>query len=155
MQKVIVLSGVSGIGKSTYAEQLVRLQKWAYQIVSADDFYVKNGVYTYEADKIGEAHAWCFRQFMEAIGGGGQISRTPLVIVDNTNLTQREISPYMLAAAAFGYEAEIVTLRSKDPSIAGPRNQHGLPPSEQEAQLRRLETRHLVPWWKNTDVLVD
>lgn len=149
MGNVIVLSAVSGTGKSTYAQQLAQKHWGSVRIVSTDDFYMRTGQYVYDASKISEAHAWCFRKFLEALN-----DQVGLIIVDNTNLSQREIAPYMLGASALGYEAEIVTLRSRNPEI-GLRNLHGVPLAEQKNQLKRMENLQLVPWWPNSEVWVD
>ena len=117
--KVIVMSGISGSGKSTYAKRVVsetepsmkfrdgeRYGDYAI-IVSADDHFINNaGEYQFDASMLAEAHNECFRDFIEALQ-----SEVGLVIVDNTNCSSEEIAPYMLGASAYGYEAEIVTIR--------------------------------------------
>ena len=150
MRKVIVLSAVSGTGKSTYAKSLAGLHReGSVCIVSTDTYFLVDGEYRYDPTKISEAHAQCFKEFLGALWLGHA-----LVIVDNTNLSQREISPYMLGAAALGYEAEIHTLRSRDPRI-GLRNLHGVPLGEQKDQRKRLDNLQLVPWWPHREIWVD
>jgi predicted kinase len=146
---VIVMSGMSGSGKSTYAKALAAERNVKAWIVSADDFFTNNpsGEYIFEPAKIGEAHGACFRMFMD-----GVLDKRPLIIVDNTNTTVEEISPYMLAAGAYGYTSEVITV--KIPLLfAMERNQHGVPKEEIGAQYLRIEHRVLPPWWNASEVV--
>jgi predicted kinase len=105
MERVVILSGISGAGKSHYAVKLTRDTPDS-TIVSADRFFYRdNGEYEFDVTKLSEAHATCFRYFIDALMIGDE-----LVVVDNTNTTIWEISPYVLGAQAFGYDFEIVTI---------------------------------------------
>jgi len=173
MKKVIILSGVSGSGKSTYAKKLWNeLEPGQYStIVSADDYFMASDgeclEYKFDPSKLGIAHGVCFRNFLEAIDSEKGYS---LVIVDNTNTTSEEIAPYVLGAQAFGWEPEIHTLRvqgalRKDNNgmvIARSsalmdklvkRNKHGVTAKTIQAQANRLTMRMLPPWWKHIDIL--
>lgn len=158
MRKVIVMSGVSGSGKSTYIQDVIlgRTVKGnvtsfnspaSFVVVSADDYFIDSeGVYKFDPTKLSDAHGRCFLHFIL-----GMESECELVVVDNTNTTDVEIAPYILGAQAFGYEVEIRTLRI--PFLyAHQRNTHGVSAQGVEAQFRRLQSRKLPPWWKNTDI---
>lgn len=148
MKRVIVLSGVSGSGKSTFSEDESFNESHAL-VCSADlYFYDKEGNYNFDGAKLGEAHASCFRNFIDFLRDGYEV-----MIVDNTNTTESEISPYMLGAAAFGYEAEIITFMCEnedDVKVCAARNSHGVPFDKVMAQHNRLSSRSLPPRWKNT-----
>lgn len=118
MKKVIVLSGISGSGKSTLCEDLLNGSQGVK--VSADHFFMKQGEYIFDAARLGEAHADCFRHFIHFL----QTKSVDTVLVDNTNCSSDEISPYMLAASAFEWEAEIRTLvpRAEDGESARSRD---------------------------------
>jgi hypothetical protein len=151
MSKVIILSGLSGSGKSTYANKLQLQYKGTYSIVSADHYFTEpGGHYHFDAGKLGEAHAICFRNYLYDLQHGQTIGIVG-VIVDNTNLSETEISPYMLGAAAFGYDAEIVTLLCH-PDTAAARNVHGLTRKAIENQCRKLQHRRLPHYWKQTTI---
>jgi len=153
--KVIIMSGVSGSGKSTYAHDLgdkyVNEEKCEeYDVVSADDFFRKDGSYKFDPSKLAEAHSDCFRRFLAAI----DVS-VPLVFVDNTSTEAWEISPYMLAGSEL-YSCEIITLM---PTLAQlklchARNTHNVPLAVIETQYYKLKNRKLPPHWKNTIVEV-
>src|SRR5271154_3761303 len=150
MRKVIILSGISGSGKSTYAEGILNATQGIK--VSADHFFMKEGSYHFDATKLGEAHAECFRRFID------YLQQTPAwecVVVDNTNCQTWEIAPYMLAAAAFGYQAELHTLKCgnwNEVDMCARRNAHGVPDRTVYAQQRHMDARELPPYWSNTVV---
>src|SRR5262245_10531054 len=112
MKKVIVLSGVSGSGKSTYAKKILNDSSHGnVAIVSADDYFMIGGKYQFDPLKLSWAHGECFRKFLLVIDRDGRCSSAAnIVVVDNTNTTSEEIAPYMLGAQAFGWEAEIRTM---------------------------------------------
>ena len=66
----IILRGNIGVGKSTFARDLVEVAKYNFrpiQICSADHFfYDARGNYCFEGHKIHEAHDQCFKHFVEA-----------------------------------------------------------------------------------------
>jgi len=138
MNQVIVLSGASGSGKSTFAKQLNG------RIVSADSYFMKNGAYQFNPAELSNAHAHCFRMFIEHLQ-----NKKEKVIVDNTNTTVEEISPYMLGAAAYQYSASIITVQSTlNPQELSARNLHGVGEKIILAQLERIKNRKLPHYWK-------
>lgn len=156
MKQVIVLRGVAGSGKSHYcnylktnAEGLFNTSADNVKVVSADNFFVKlgNGTYKFDPAKLSEAHAECFREFISALMSGVNV-----VIVDNTNTTTMEISPYMLGASAYGYEAEVQTVQC-DVELAASRNTHGVPLEGVKAMAERMADCKLPPWWKTSLIM--
>jgi predicted kinase len=133
------MCGIPGSGKTTYAS----MHYPGALICSADHGMLVDGQYAFAPKKLSAAHGACFRKAVEALQAGEE-----LIVVDNTNLTAVEISPYMAAAQAYGVEAKVVTLRI-DPAIAGPRNQHGIPHSVVVNLARRLDETPLEPRWRS------
>lgn len=109
---VFILQGVSGAGKSTLARQKKALNERngvATVIVSADDFFVQaDGTYVHNREKLGEAHAQCRARFLAALGAA------PVIIVDNTNMTDSTRAPYVDAATTAGYEVVHLLVGSLD-----------------------------------------
>jgi hypothetical protein len=169
MKKAIILSGISGSGKSKYAVDYMRYQypsvvepvelfeslgMGAGRIVSADSHFLNdNGEYLFKPEELTLAHSECFAAYLfHLLNGNGSD-----VIVDNTNLSEIEIAPYMLAATTFGYEPEVRTFvceSGQQVKECAARNSHGLPLSAVERQWKKLSYRKLAPWWKNTDIAV-
>lgn len=173
MGTVKVLSGISGSGKSVYAGRLLNESPGVQ--VSADNFFFDSqGDYNYDHTKIGEAHSWCFKAYIEFLEHG-----SPLIVVDNTNTRTEDISPYMLGASAFGYDAEIITIVPqfwidrqpiKDYKVVNAlnasvdidnfismcinRNNGRAPAKVVAGQWYALSHRKLLPHWKHTFVPV-
>jgi len=150
MKRVIILQGIPGSGKSHYAASLITKLSLDHDktlsaaIVSADNFFVRlgNGTYKFDPTKLSDAHGECFREFMSAVTSG-----VNLVVVDNTNTTTMEISPYMLCATAYGYEAEVHTVCCEI-ALAAARNTHGVSLEGIKAMAERIADCKLPPWWK-------
>jgi predicted kinase len=156
--RVVVLQGVSGAGKSTYARTLTeaaRAQGLHAAMVSADDYFVRlgSGTYTFVASKLQEAHAACFREFILHLSSAMDANPgcVDLIVVDNTNTTVHELSPYMLAAQAFGFEAEVHRIGC-DPAIAAARNLHGVPTQSVRAMAERMARERLPARWAVREV---
>ena len=137
---IIILRGISGAGKSTLAKELVNLYTLRFandaRVVSADYFFHQSGEYRFDVSKIGQAHQFCFRDFMNCLE---QCSRFDLIIVDNTNTQQWEFSPYKLAGETFGHSVYSILVDTPI-DIAADRNIHGVPKIGVEKQHQRIES---------------
>lgn len=142
--RVVILRGTPGAGKSTYT----RNHFPTAAVCSADDFFLMGGVYKFDAARLSEAHGYCLRLFNELIQ-----KNTQLIVVDNTNISALEVSPYAALANAYGYELNIITLLV-DPAVAAQRNVHAVDLKTVKRQRARLDagTRQLPHWWKHTVV---
>lgn len=115
--KVIILRGVPGSGKSTETKK----HPDAY-IVSADHYFIgDDGVYRFDMAKIAAAHGQCKGKFQSALK-----AKKPLIIVDNTNTTVKELKFYYEEAKTAGYEVEIIRIDC-DPEVAAKRGVHNVP----------------------------
>jgi predicted kinase len=146
--KVTILRGLPGSGKSPLAR---RLRRAGASVVSADDYFhlpaigveprpeTAPGSYVFNPAELGFAHARCFRLFIEAIQAGKD------VVVDNTNTTAQEISPYVLGAQAYGARVEIVqVVGTVEASLKY--QSHGVSEAGLQAMAARLAVP-LPPWW--------
>jgi len=125
MKRVVILRGIPGCGKSTYAKTLLNAT-----IVSTDDFFIdETGKYERVDEKLTEAHTDCLRKFLTVLKRGDEI-----VVVDNTNINPVDVAPYYALAQVYGHVPEVVTFECPA-SIAGPRNTHGVP----QEHVNRLE----------------
>jgi predicted kinase len=149
--QVIIMRGLPGSGKSTYAERHYP-DAW---VVSSDDYF--HGVrelltpenrrlalaqpYTHDPKELTYSHPQCMRLFIQALQSGDRD-----VVVDNTNTTVMEVSPYVLVAQAFGAPYEILEVAC-DPEVAANRNRHGVPFKAVLSMSQRLQDL-LPPWYK-------
>ena len=154
MKKVVLMQGVSGSGKSTFVKGLVddyhqgnHDNAWC-AVCSADDYFGAD--YAFDPAKLGEAHAACLIDFMDAT-----IACTELVVVDNTNCSAVELAPYIAIAQARGYEVEIVRIactlgEALERAESGP---HRTPAKAVQSQWRTLERFDPPPWWPKVRVV--
>lgn len=147
---VKILIGAPGAGKTTYAKSLAALLSRSVMVFSADDHFVgDDGVYRFDVSKLGDAHAGCMRRFASTLA---LLSHHATVfdyclVVDNTNTTLVEISPYYLLARAYGAPVELVVF-DVDAETAAARNVHGVPPEGVRAASARVAALEIPPYWE-------
>lgn len=138
MRQVILMQGIPGAGKSTYARKLASealAHRLTVRIVSADDFFMSpKGEYKYDPNLIPKAHEQCINEFRKALR-----DKVQLVIVDNTNLRSWNLTPYVSGAHEFGYPVRIIRLTVK-PATAKKRNIHNVPPETIERMFQTLKS---------------
>lgn len=141
---IYILSGISGSGKSTLVENI--LKTYGHDVVSADHFFMKNGVYTFDPSRLSEAHADCFHRYLYSVRQGRP------TIVDNTNIQTWELSPYVLAAQAYNLSYRIIELDVLEEHVqkCADRNKHGVPVGAIWNQWHGLKRRSLPPWWNHS-----
>ena len=85
---LILVRGIPGSSKSTFATREY-VEPFGYKLLEADMYFIKDGVYIYDADKISNAHDWCFSETAKALHRGEN------VIVANTFTKKWELSKYL------------------------------------------------------------
>lgn len=146
--KVLILRGIPGSGKTTYAKNLAdSLKEQAVRVVSADLWFERDGEYKFDPQQLSKAHGRCLVEFVSALTGR---SGTPdYLVVDNTNLEAWEIAPYYSLAEAYGHDVEILTLTCSL-EIAAARQVHGVPRQKLEQMAHRLLNTTLPPRWRRS-----
>jgi predicted kinase len=143
--KVVILAGISGSGKSSLAAE-----RWPNAVVCSADhwFNAPGGEYHFDPAQLPQAHAACLRRFVRAL-----LDREPVIVVDNTNTTVAEITPYAALAQAYEAELEIVLICGQSLQACAARNVHGVPLKTIAAQAERLAQLDIPPWWKVTRIM--
>jgi predicted kinase len=126
---VYILRGASGSGKSTWAKTK---SSGAYPeasfIVSADKYFMKDGVYKFDPTKLQEAHSSCLQEYISLLQK--KENYFPFrIVVDNTNCTIAEISPYIALAKMVGAGVHVLEFPQCDEngnSVYG-RGEHKVP----------------------------
>jgi hypothetical protein len=146
--RVVIMSGVPGSGKSTYARSIAASLDAQVKIVSADDFFTRDdGSYNSDPQCLFAAHAGCMRTYLNALPR--LQSTRGVIVVDNTNTSAVEIAPYYMAATAYALDVEIVTVLC-DPKLAAARNTHDVNPDLVNALDANLRARVIPPYWHVT-----
>lgn len=129
---MIVLSGISGSGKSTIAKRFAELHKESAVILSTDDYFMVDGEYKFNPAKLAEYHNKNKAAAEEACK-----NKIPFVVIDNTNLKLWEAKPYFNIAHKYGYE--IVFERIECDLETSDRNTHGVPREVRQKMLDRMD----------------
>jgi predicted kinase len=138
MNRLIISRGCPGSGKTTYARRIKAKFKGIYgisvSICSADDYFIKNGTYSYDRTKIGRAHEYCRDQARKAMNHGAYY-----IVFDNTNIARDEFKTYIELAKEFEYQTieKVFGLDIAIEELAA-RNLHGVPKEKVELMARKL-----------------
>lgn len=145
---LVILRGLPGSGKSTLAKLILQntvgynAETAKEHILSADDFFMKRGVYEYNKLQLSEAHGWNHQRAFNVMSRGF----SP-VIVDNTNSQMWEMKPYATLATDYGYILEILepdTHWCFNDNELFKRNTHDVPKAKIKSMLERYE-RNVTP----------
>lgn len=140
--QVIIMRGLPGSGKSTYAKKY-QLNYPKVIIHSADTYHTVSGKYVFNPENIPFAHNNCLQNFLYSL----QDKDIETIIVDNTNTTAWEIAPYYRLAEVYGCDVKILRIEcSFETSIA--RNIHNVPHSKIWGMYQNMQTEKLPSHWK-------
>lgn len=121
MSSMILVRGLPGSGKSTLAKTLIGF----YMHVEADMFFMVDGEYKFDVNKIMLAHAWAQGRTCELLAAGFN------VVVSNTFTTIKEMRPYFEIAKEFDCVPQVITCHAQYGNI------HGVP----EETLAKMKNR--------------
>lgn len=141
MRKLIILRGVSGAGKSTYAKHLVEIYEQVFSAskcyggrvkhIEADQFFYDDlGNYNFDANKLQHAHSWCKSTVQAVMSIGLEV-----IIVSNTSTTEKELEPYIELAEIFDYEITSLVVENRHGNI----DVHAVPENVKQKQAMRLK----------------
>jgi len=122
--KLILVRGASGSGKSTFARKLGG--EIGANVYETDEFMHVNGVYMFDPKKLGWAHKSNQNRTRVSLSEG------KTVIVPNTLVTLREIRDYVKIAEEFGIPVEVYRSNSSFGNL------HGVPAEKVESMRSRM-----------------
>lgn len=100
-REVIILRGPSGSGKSHFCRD-------HNCVVSADSYFMYDGVYLFNSADLGRAHQTCFATYIEHIE-----NNEPVIVVDNTNIQFWQFECYIMVAKMRNYTVKVVEFEIK------------------------------------------
>lgn len=126
---LLIVSGVSGSGKTSFADYLAHLHPDSV-VCTADDYHMQDGEYKFDINNLGAAHEWCKQKAFDAM-----VKNVGLIIVGNTNTQPKEWKPYKDNAEKHGYAVSGIVMQN----LGGFENVHNVPEevlNKQEMRLR-------------------
>lgn len=144
MRKLIVMRGVPGSGKS-YEAQRIAAKTPGSLICSTDDFHMVidhqgRQQYQFQPSRLGEFHSRNQEKVAHAMR-----DNSSLIIVDNTNITGKEILPYARHALEYEYSIELCEARSPWWLAVRPHLGRSIPNVEKHASQFASRNTHGVP----------
>jgi predicted kinase len=135
MRTLIILRGLPGAGKSTFANFI-----WQSGVIfEADKYFInEEGEYIFDAFKLHKAHEWCIASIEAAMQRNKESNGEffPEIVVSNTTTTQKEIQPYLDLAKAYEYSVVSLIVENRH----GNKSLHGVA----EETLDKMENRFEV-----------
>ncbi len=132
-KRLILLRGLPGSGKSEVAKQLVENGV----IHSTDDFFIEDGVYVFDNNKLSKFHYFNFLNSIRSMQKG--ISP---IIIDNTNILSENCADYVECGKMYGYDIVVVepdTPWAFDIEELMKRNKHCVPRETMVDMLEKYE----------------
>jgi len=127
MSKLILIRGIPGAGKSTYAKKLFNDSE-IFMWTESDDYWLRpDQYYDFNFKRIKEAHAWCFRQTKSWMIRTSHSN----IAVANTFTELWEMQKYIDLAEELDFDLEVHRLDG------GFENTHGV----QEETLKKMVDR--------------
>ncbi|KAF0695162.1 Aste57867_14007 [Aphanomyces stellatus] len=124
---VVILRGVPGSGKSTLARAVAATcaaRGWSHRVCSADAYFDDHGR-QFDKTKLGDAHAACQDEFVDALA-----AKCDVVVVDNTNVDARHVQTYVELVASLSaseYAIHVWQLDAADLAACVRRSIHDIP----------------------------
>lgn len=123
-KELFLLRGLPGAGKSTLAKSL------GGKHIEADMFFVKDGVYKFDATKIKDAHSWCTNMV-----GSWMTDDEDRIVVSNTFTQEWEMQWYYNWAKDFDYKVFSLVVENRH----GGANAHNVPVDTINRMKNRFE----------------
>jgi predicted kinase len=123
--QLILLRGLPGSGKSTFAKLLLNMSREKIVHYEADMYFETNGGYHFDPTKLSDAHQWCLQATSNTLLAGVS------VIVSNTFTRLMELQPYLNLAKRYNVPVTVLHVEGNHGSI------HNVP----EQTMRKMAAR--------------
>jgi predicted kinase len=131
MKELILLRGLPGSGKSTLAKSLDGIH------IEADQFFMIDGEYRFDASKLKDAHNYCFTRTKSYMYIHSSKDTAERIIVSNTFTQEWEMKPYFELAEKNGYRVYSLIVENRHDGV----NQHGVTADKLEQMKNRFNIK--------------
>ncbi|KAK8391669.1 hypothetical protein O3P69_017294 [Scylla paramamosain] len=124
LQVMFIMKGLPGSGKTFIGEVIQEVYKDTC-VCSADHYFMQDGVYEFDREKLKEAHEYCQQQAASAAEQSIHV-----IVIDNTNLKHWEMKFYLNLARTHLYIPVVVepqTTWAVHPAELAVKNIHNIP----------------------------
>lgn len=126
MKELFLLRGLPGSGKSTLAKSLNEVY------FEADQYFMVDGEYKFDATKLKTAHKWCQLRTEHAMED--ECNR---IVVSNTFTQDWEMEEYYKLAEKYGYRVHSLIVENRHGGV----NEHGVPDEKLEQMRNRFQIK--------------
>jgi predicted kinase len=131
MKQLILLRGLPGSGKSTFAKSLGGIH------IEADQYFMDNGVYKFDATQLKNAHNYCQSQTRAWMGHNGEQISVDKIVVSNAFTQEWEMEAYFEMAKEFEYQVVCLIVENRHGGV----NEHNVPEDKIEQMKNRFEIK--------------
>lgn len=138
MRQLIIVRGLPGAGKSTFANEYATILNRAGIAVKgpfeADQYFIdpETGDYVFDATKLGAAHHACFNNVELCMYQDAEC-----VIVSNTFTTERELKGYLELATRMNYQVTSLVVENRH----GNKSIHNVPDEAMDKMRNRFSLK--------------
>jgi len=131
MKELILLRGLPGAGKSTFAKSLDGIH------IEADQFFMVDGEYRFDASKLKEAHNNCLTRVKSYMYIYSDKDTAEKIIVSNTFTQEWEMQSYFDIAEKYGYRVYSIIVENRH----GSKSVHDVPAEKLEQMKNRFKVQ--------------
>jgi predicted kinase len=129
MNTLIILRGLPGAGKSTLAKYLTEKFIGSSVFYEADQYFVKDGVYQWDPNQIGNAHKHCQNMIQKSME-----LNIANVVVSNTFTKESELQVYYDLANKYNYRVFSLIIENRHSGM----NIHNVPKDTLDKMYKNL-----------------
>jgi predicted kinase len=125
-----IVRGLPGSGKSTLAKMLTSGSGPSHY--EADMYFMEDGVYKFDVNRIKVAHAWC-----QGMVEMDMLKDVPVIAVSNTFTQEWEMEAYYELAKKYGYTTFSIIVENRHGGV----NEHNVPDEVLTKMNNRFEVK--------------